>query len=342
MAARPKSDPSAIALLDMIGAQRITAVIYVTAQLGIADLLAEGPKTSGELAGLTGAHERSLQRLLRALVTLGLCKQARKGTYQLTPMGGYLAEGAKHSLKAWAIFEGESLSRSWMGLLESIRTGKTAAALAGFENPFEQMAQNPKAAKIFNDAMVAWTRLVIPAVLAAYDFSGITNLIDVGGGYGELLSAILVAYPSMHGTILDLPQCAEGASRHLVESGVSERGKFVPGNFFDSVPGSGDAIIMKSIIHDWEDGSSRKILDNCHRALPQEGRLLLVERVMPEAPAVNAEDSSGALSDLNMLRGPGGSERTESEFRELLKNGGFTMTYVLPAGRMNVIEARRA
>src|SRR5262249_28984414 len=156
--------------------------------------------------------------------------------------------------------------------------------------------------RLFNDAMVALTRRVIPAVLAAYDFSAITRLIDVGGGYAELLCAILKTYPSMHGAVFDLPRCADGARRQLAEAGLTQRAEFIAGSFFETVPGGADAVIMKSIIHDWDDARSVAILTNCRRALPDTGRLLLVERVMPEALAVDPEHLSVVLSDLNMLR----------------------------------------
>jgi SAM-dependent methyltransferase len=201
------------------------------------------------------------------------------------------------------------------------------------------MAQDPERIRTFNEAMVAFTRQVIPAVLAAYDFSAIRRLLDVGGGYGELLSAILRAYPAMHGAIFDLPRCADGAREQLAAAGVAERSEFLVGSFFESVPNGADAVIMKSIIHDWNDERSLTILRNCRRALPAGGRLLLVERVMPDRLKAEAEHAAVTLSDINMLRGPGGCERTETEYRALLRQGGFATTRVVAAGRMNVIEA---
>ncbi len=329
-------------VFDLLSSHRITAVIYAAVRLGVTDCLAdEGPRTARELAQQTNAHEGSLRRLLRALVTIGICKQVGDERFELTAVGARLAGSANKSLKAWALFEGEALSRSWGGLLDSIRTGKTAAELAGFRDPFEAMNRNPAAVELFNDAMVTLTRQVIPAVLASYDFSGIRRLIDVGGGYGELLCAILKAYPSMRGAVLDLPRCAEGARKQLTDAGVGDRGEFIAGSFFESVPGGADAVIMKSIIHDWDDERSVKILRNCRAALSKGGKLLLVERLMPEMLADNAEHRSVALSDLNMLRGPGGCERTESEYRELFDKGGFKMIRVAPAGFFNVLEATR-
>jgi hypothetical protein len=215
--------------------------------------------------------------------------------------------------------------------------------LAGLtaEQGFEQMAKEGLA-DVFNEAMVALTRQIAPAVVATYDFSGITRLTDVGGGHGELIGTILRAHPSMRGAIFDLPQCGDGARRHLADTGLAARCEFIAGSFFESVPPGADAVIMKSIIHDWDDARSLKILGNCREALPTTGRLLLVERLMPETPKPSAADRLAALSDLNMLRGPGGCERTEAEYRDLLGRAGFRITRVLPAGLMHVIEAASA
>jgi O-methyltransferase/methyltransferase family protein len=339
MADDPSADPSVATLLDMIAGHRITAVIYTAVQLGIPEVLDGGPTTAADVATQIGAHEDSVRRLLRALVALDLCAQ-HGDRFELTAMGRRLSGRAPGSLRPWAVFEGQLLSRSWGGLLESIRTGKTASQLAGIA-PEEQFAQMAKAgiAEVFNEAMVAMTRQVAPAVVAAYDFAGVSTLSDVGGGHGELIAAILSAHPAMRGTVFDLPQCAEGARRHLAETGLSGRCEFVAGSFFDAVPSGSDALIMKSIIHDWDDARSLKILGNCRRALAATGRLLLVERQMPEVPSADIAGRLAVLSDLNMLRGPGGCERTEAEYRALLAQAGFQVSRVLPAGLVNVIEA---
>jgi hypothetical protein len=330
------------ALMDLIQSQRITAILYAAARLGIADLLAEGPATGERLAEQTGTHPPSLRRLLRALVTVGICENPREDNYELTAMGRLLAAGAEPSLKGWAIFEGQMLTRSWEALLESVRTGKNAAELAGVDDTFELMGRNPEAVAVFNDAMVVLTRIVIPAVLAAYDFGGIRTLMDVGGGYGQLLVGILRAHPSMRGIVFDLERCAAGAATQFAAAGVGDRAEFVAGSFFEAVPRGADAMILKSIIHDWHDERCVTILENCRRALPDSGKLLLVERLMPQALGDNADDRSVTLSDLNMLRGPGGSERTADEFRALLRRSGFEITRILPAGRVAVLETSPA
>jgi tRNA A58 N-methylase Trm61 len=334
------SQVSALRILDLIQSHRVTAVIYVAARLGLAELLRDGPQTPGELAQATGADERALGRLLTALSTIGICSRTGEGSYALTEVGACLDGEAAHSFKSWAIFEAEMLSKSWSGMLESVMTGKTAAELQGLANTFDLMGRTPDIVDKFNAAMTELTRLVTPNVLRSYDFSGIRHLMDVGGGSGELLGAIAQQNRQLRGTVFDLPRCAEAASKHLRQIGVDDRVEFVAGDFFKAVPAIADVVILKSIIHDWDDARSVTILQNCRKALPDEGKLLLVERLMPETPTMADEDREQALSDLNMLRGPGGLERTEGQYRDLLNQSGFDLVTSYPAGRFNLIEAR--
>jgi hypothetical protein len=333
------SEVSALKLFDLIQSHRVTAVIHVAVNLGIAELLRDGPQTLGQLAKATGADERSLGRLLTALSTIGICSLTGDGSYALTEVGTCLDGEAEQSFKAWAIFEAEMLSPRWSGMLESVMTGKTAAELQGFASSFELMGRTPENVDKFNAAMAELTRLVTPDILRSYDFSGISHLMDIGGGSGELLGAIAQQNGKMRGTVFDLPRCAEAANSHLLQIGIGDRVEFVAGDFFKLVPAIADAIILKSVIHDWNDERSITILRNCHQALPSGGKLLLVERLMPESPDMADDDKAHAMSDLNMLRGPGGCERTEGQYRELLEQSGFRLATVYPAGRFNVIEA---
>jgi ubiquinone/menaquinone biosynthesis C-methylase UbiE len=334
------SQVSALKLFDLIQSHRVTAVIHVAVKLGIAELLRDGPLAPTELAKATGADERALGRLLTALSTIGICKRTAEGSYALTDVGAGLDGEAEQSFKSWAIFEAEMLSKRWSGMLESVMTGKTAAELQGLANSFELMGRTPELVDKFNAAMTELTRLVTPDILRSYDFSGISHLMDVGGGSGELLGAISQQNRKLRGTVFDLPRCAEAANKHLREIGISDRVEFVAGDFFRSVPAIADAIILKSVIHDWNDERSITILRNCRAALPANGKLLLVERLMPETPTATDEDKAHAMSDLNMLCGPGGCERTERQYRELLAQSGFDLAAVYAAGRFNVIEAR--
>jgi hypothetical protein len=333
------SQISALKLFDLIQSHRVTAVIYVAVRLGIAELLRGGPLALAELAKATGADEAALGRLLTALSTIGICKKTDEDSCALTEMGACLDGDAEQSFRGWAIFEAEMLSKSWSGMLESVMTGKTAAELQGLANSFELMGRTPENVDKFNAAMTELTRLVTPDILRSYDFSGISHLMDVGGGSGELLGAIAQQNRKLRGTVFDLPRCADAASQHLRQIGISDRVEFVAGDFFKSVPVIADAIILKSVIHDWNDERSISILRNCREALPSNGKLPLVERLMPETPSATDEDKAHALSDLNMLRGPGGCERTKGQYRELLNQSGFVLTAIYPAGRFNLIEA---
>jgi O-methyltransferase domain/Dimerisation domain len=335
----PSTTPM-LELLDLIQSHRVTAVIQVAARLGIAELLRDGPRTLDELAKATAADKDALGRLLTALSTLGICSPAGKDRYSLTEIGAGLDGDAEHSVKHWAIFEGEMLSNRWNGMLESIMTGKTAAEIQNVANSFDLMARVPEHVSMFNAAMTDMTRLVTPEVLRAYDFGAISHLMDVGGGSGELIGAVAKKYPNIRGSVFDLPRCAEVASHHFDRLGISDRAGFQAGDFFQSIPSGADAIILKSVIHDWNDERSCIILRNCHQALPKDGKLLLVERLMPQSPGVSNEDRANVMSDLNMLRGPGGRERTEKQYHRLLTESGFLPTSLHPAGRFNVIESR--
>jgi hypothetical protein len=335
-------DSSASALLHLVEGHRSTAVIYTAAKLAIADLLFDGPRTAAQLAHLTDTHERSLRRLLRGLVVLAICRETADGKFALTEMGRHLAAGSEQPLKAWALLEGGMLRAKWGELFESIRTGKTVDELAGLgQERFEVIAKT-RDAGVFNEAMVSMSRLTIPDILAAYDFEDIPVLMDVGGGLGELMGAVLKKCPAMRGVVFDLPHCAQGAKKNLSESGVSDRCEFIGGSFFESVPSGADAIMMKSVIHDWNDERCARILANCRAVLPRGARLIVIDRVIPDAPEPNADTLSAVMSDLNMLSGGGGCERTEGEFRALLAKAGFRLERVVPAGRYAVMESSAA
>jgi ubiquinone/menaquinone biosynthesis C-methylase UbiE len=163
-------------------------------------------------------------------------------------------------------------------------------------------------------------------------------LIDVGGGTGELLTAILRSYPNLRGAVFDLARCADAARRRVQDANLADRAQFIAGDFFHSVPDGADIMTLKSVIHDWDDARAAQILRNCRRSLSDHGKIILVERVMPEMPAERRLDRASALSDLNMLRGPGGRERTETEYRQLLTTAGFRPLRVIPAERYCLIE----
>jgi hypothetical protein len=331
-ASDPQSPDLAGKLRQIIGSKWMTQATYVAAELRIPDLLATGPKSVDELARATECHAPSLRRLMRALVTLDLCKEREDGTFELTPMGSLLRSDVENSVHSWAIWGGKYAWPTWGNLLYSVKTGESARKLLTGAEGFEHLERDPEAAAVFNRAMVQLTRLVSREVARSYDFSGMKRIVDVGGGHGELLSKILVAYPQMCGVLFDLPHAIETARQHLEQAGVAERCELVAGSFFESVPGGADAYLLKSVIHDWNDERSTAILKTCREAMAQEAKLLLVERIVPERMEVSPLHQSLVQADLNMLVGPGGRERNESEFRSLLSSAGFRLTRIIPTG----------
>jgi hypothetical protein len=289
---------------------------------------------------VTGAHAPSLHRLLRALTTIDICKERKDGCFEITPMGSLLGTDVSGSLRSWTIWWGVNLWQPWGNLLYSVKTGKSARKWITGMDSFTHLEQDPEAAAIFNQALVELTRLTAECVVRTYDFSPLKRIMDVGGGYGTLLISILKAYPATSGVLFDLPHAIEGGKRYFEEAGLTSRCEFVEGNFFESVPGGADAYILKSIVHDWDDGKSRLILEKCRHAMAEEGRLLLVERVIPDRLEVSAVHQAVVRSDLTMLVAHAAQERTEAQFRELLNSASFRVTRILPAGlTCSVIEA---
>jgi len=316
----------------------VSHAILLAARLGIPDLLADGPKDGRELAGLTDAHAPSLYRVLRALASVGVFREAEDGRFHLTPLAEPLRDGVPGSLRAFAIMLGEEWHwRAWGDLPHAVRTGQSAFEhLYGVTN-FEYWAQHPEAEAIFDDAMTSRGAAQNAAVVAAYDFAGVGTLVDVGGGHGSLLAAVLQAHPAMRGVLVERPEVVAGARAYLEQAGVQERCEVVAEDFFASVVSGGDAYVLKSVVHDWDDDRAVAILSTCRRAMPAGGRLLVVDWVVPPGD----EPSFAKLLDLLMLVWtPGGKERTEAEHRALLALAGFELTRVIPtAAGVSIIEA---
>jgi ubiquinone/menaquinone biosynthesis C-methylase UbiE len=332
--------PPHIVMLQMITGFWVSRTIHVAAKLGLADLVKDGPKTASELAEMTGTHAPSLYRALRGLASVGIFVEDNQKRFANTPLSETLRSDVPGSLRAMAMVElGQEHFPAWGNLMHSVKTGEIAFDNLFKQNVWEYYAQNPEDASNFNDAMKGLTEMVNAAVLAAYDFSGVNKLIDIAGGTGRLISAILNAHPQMRGALFDLPHVIAEAGPLLAAAGVSDRCETTAGDFFKSVTEGGDAYIMKWIIHDWDDEKSTIILKNIHRAMNPDGKLLIVEMVVP---AGNQPDLSKFM-DLNMLVMTGGRERTEAEFSELLAGAGFKLTRVIPtASPFSVIEAARA
>jgi hypothetical protein len=342
--ATSSTDSSAHArqLLDLVNGSWISQATYVAAYLGIPDLLSARAMSSEELARATGAHGQSLRRLMRALVTIDLCREQREGLYELTPMGALLRADVADSLRSWVLYWGGPLRSIWGNLLHSVMTGENAGKLATGGHGFDRLEVDPETAAVFNRAMVELTRLDASAIAQACDLTGVERIVDVGGGYGGLLTAILQAHPALVGVLFDRLHAIENGSRHMEAAGVASRCEFVVGNFFESIPSGADAYVLKSVIHDWNDERGEVILQNCRRAMHERAKLLLVERIVPMRLEASPPHKAIARSDLNMLVGLGGQERTEDEYRILLTATGFRVKPVLRAGPVfSIIEATR-
>jgi hypothetical protein len=324
---------------EMVTGYWISQALYVAAKLDLADLLIPGPRSADELAQATKSHAPSVYRLLRALASVGVFAEDGQGRFSLTPLAECLRSDVRASQRALAIMSGEEHYRAWGELLYSVQTGKTAFDKLYGMPIFAFLAQNPDQAKIFDAAMVGVHGRETAAMLDAYEFSGVGTLADLGGGNGSLLTTVLKKYPGMQGILFDLPGVTERAKANLQAAGLADRCKVIGGNFFESAPGGADAYLMRHIIHDWDDERSTKILQNVHRAMGKEGRLLVVEGVIPPGD----DPSFSKLLDLTMLVIPGGKERTEDEYRKLYEAGGFHITRIVPTmAEVSVIEGKKA
>lgn len=321
--------PSRETLLRMANAFQVSQAIHVAATLGIADLLKDGPRSVDELAGATGSHAPTLYRLLRALASVGVFAEKSEGRFGLTPLAEHLRADAPGSLRAWAMQVGQTYFwTSWGHLLDSIREGEPAFPRLYGTTAWEYRAARPEEEAIFNAAMTALSAGVIQTVANGYDFSGIEVLVDVGGGEGALLAAILAANPALRGVLFDQSTVVAASGVVLERAGVADRCEAVGGSFFEAVPGGADAYLLKSVIHDWDDAEAIGILRNCRAAMDDSGKLLVVEPVIRPG----GEPDPAKFSDLNMLVMLGGRERTAEDFGRLYSEAGFRLTGIVPTG----------
>jgi precorrin-6B methylase 2 len=312
-------------------------MVYVAAKLGIADLLSAGPRTSEELAAATRAHPQSLQRLLRALASVGIFAEDADGCFELTPMAECLRIDAPASLHSFAVSYGEPWWwGSWGDLLHSVRTGHTAFMHRFHSGLFDYLERDPEAAAIFNANMTSMTRQEGEAIASAYDFAGTRVLVDIGCGHGALAAAILRRWPQVRAILFDQHAVLEGARREVRDHDFAARCELVAGDFFEAIPRGGDTYTIKDVLHDWNDDRALSILQSCRAAMGPESKLLVLERVI----LPGNDPSPGKLIDINMLVLMGGRERTGAEYRELLQAAGFEPTRIVPTRTgVSVIEA---
>jgi precorrin-6B methylase 2 len=310
---------------DLLNGYQDTALLYVAAKLGLADYLANAPKTSEELAAMTGAHAPSLYRILRGLVVVGMCSED-DGRFALTSLGQMLRTDVQGSLRNQALVCGDQYMVAWSALVHSAMTGETAFAHIFGVDAWEHRQRHTALSERFNADLNTETARSAAAIVEAYDFSAFQVVCDVGGGYGALLCAILAACPAMRGMLLEQAHVAIGARSYVESQGLGERCHVVEGDFFEGVPEGADTYVMKSIVHDWSEPRATTILGNCGKALRAGGRVILIERVMP-ALANDAPDT--VRVDLHMLAVTGGRERSEAEYQQLLEAAGFSLRRIV-------------
>jgi len=338
-AERPALPPQLV-LYQMAISHYVSRALHLAAKLGVADLLKDGPRRAEELAEATETHAPSLRRLIRLLASVGVFDELEDGRFALTAVGECLRADVPGSSRAMVLlFSGIRIQDSWKELEYCVRTGEPAYRKRGATDPFAEIAKDPAEAANFDAAMADFTKLAAIAVAAAYDFTPLRTIIDVGGGNGALLLGILRANPHLEGVVADRPDVVERAEKEIAVSGLGERCRAVAVDFFREVPAGADAYVLKHVIHDWDDERARAILANCRRVIPPSGKLLVVEGVYPARIDGSLESRGAAANDVNMLVATGGRQRSEAEFRSLYSATGFRLTSIVPTlARVSVIE----
>ena len=310
-------------------------------KLGVADHLKDGPQGCEELAAATSAHAVSLHRILRCLASFGVFHEDDTGRFSQTELSECLRSDVPDSARGWTIARGESfLWEPWGQILHSVKTGQSAFIHAfGMDWP-QYFGQHPEAASLFDDAMRSISAEKYQAAANAYDFSAVNTIVDVGGGNGGLLTAILTSNPHMQGILAELEHVVEGARDHLATVGLSARCECVTTNIFESVPTGADAYVMANVIHDWDDERSITLLRHCRQAMQEDGRVLLVEMVI----SARNQPHLSKLLDIEMLvMTDGGKERSESGYAALYEAAGLRLTRTIPtASPWSVLEGVRA
>jgi hypothetical protein len=324
-------------LAQLLQGNQVQQAVHVAAKLGIPDLLEDGPRHSDELAAAAGAHPDALFRLLRALTGFGIFARDEQGRFTLTPLSAALRSGAPHSVLPFALWSGGVSYRAFGGLEESVRTGEPAFEHLYGTEFFDYLSAHPESGAVFDEMMSRHTAPVAP-VVARHELPGVRTVVDLGGGRGELLMAMLAGHPGRRGVLVDRPDVLDRARPVLAAAGVDERCDLVPGDIRRSVP-PGDAYLLKSVLHGLDDDDAARVLDNCRRAGGPSAVLLLIEFVIPPGD----EPYPGKLMDLLMLVGCHGRERTAEEFAALLDRTGFGLVRIVPGKNgYSIIEARPA
>lgn len=320
-------------MVELVNGYQVSAAIGAVARLGVVDCLSAGPAHLDEVAARVSADARSLGRVVRLLAEVGIFEQLEDGRVGLTALGGMLRGEVPGSVRRGAIVVSEEWHwRAYGHFVDGLRTGEPGFLRAHGCGFWEYLERHPQAGALINDSMSAAASFVAGAFVRSYDLDGIERLVDVGGGYGVLVRAVLEAHPHMQAALFDLPGVIEGARARLADCGVADRCQVIAGNFFDAVPAGGDAYVLSWVLHDWNDDAAVRILASCRAAIGDAGRLLAIELVVPsrEQRASPEVEWLVRTTDLEMLAVVGGRERTPAEYSELYAAAGFQLTRILP------------
>jgi hypothetical protein len=337
---QPEASPAVppfATLFQMLLGRWVSSAISTAAKLGIADHLEAGPKTTEQLAQELNLHEPALYRLMRALASFGVFHEGDGRLFTKNPLSEPLRSNAKPGVRNMAMMLADHWHiNAWAELTWAVETGRPGMQKAVGMHLFEYLSQHPEEAVNFNNAMADLSGGDGPAVVASYDFSRFERIVEVGGGSGALLAAILQIAPKLRGILLDLPYVIEQARHAPLLASFATRCEFAGGSFFDAIPAGADAYILKHVIHDWDDERAAQILANCRKAMGPGGKLLVVERVVgpPNQP------DPAKLMDIEMMVLPGGLERSEPEWRKLFAASGFQLDRIIPMpAPQSILEA---
>jgi SAM-dependent methyltransferase len=326
----PHALPPGVVLYQLAIGHYVSRALHLAAKLKLADAIAAGASSAEDLARATDSDASALRRVLRLLTSAGVFDENESGAFALTPLGSALRSDVPGS--AWALvmlFAGIGIQDAWKELEYCVRTGQPAfRKRSPSGDAFSQF--DAEQAAIFDRAMATFAPQSAAAIAAAYDFSQLGSLMDVGGGNGALMIGILRANPKLRGIVFDRPEVEPGARKNLEEAGLGERCEVIAGDFFASVPSGADAILTKHVIHDWNDAQATQILRNCRKALRGGAKLLIAEGVYPARVDTSLPSRGAAANDVNMLVSTGGRQRSEQEFRALYEAAGFALTKIFP------------
>jgi len=335
-----QEEQPAATLMRLVSGFQVSQAISVASELGIADLLGDSPRDADQLAATTGSHPRSLYRLLRALAGAGVFREDPDGRFALTPLGDCLCSDATGSVAPLAVFFGQpDYWQAWGDLRHSVQTGEYAFRHVHGMSPWEYRVRHPEAGAVFDQAMTGRSWAEAEAALAAYDFGRFGTVVDLGGGQGAFLAALLARHQGTRGVLFDQAHVVARAQPLLEAAGVADRCRIEAGSIFESIPEGGDAYVLKRVLHDWEDEDALAILRMCRRVIGADQLLLIIDWVISQGP----EGAAAKLFDLAMLVSPGGRVRTRDEWAALLRATDFRLANIYPtrAGE-HVIEATPA